>query len=54
LKSATIDRLKAGGISVTRQAPPKIPKGLKLPPGWFIFKHMNNEYVNSTYHFWVF
>lgn len=43
LKSATIDRLKAGGISVTRQAPPKIPKGLKLPPGWFIFKHMNTS-----------
>ena len=32
-KSATIDKLKACGISVSRQAPPKVPKGIRLPPG---------------------
>ena len=32
-KNATIDKLKACGISVSRQAPPKMPRGLKLPPG---------------------
>jgi len=28
-----LNKLKKCGISVSRQAPPKVPKGLKLPPG---------------------
>lgn len=32
-RNATLDKLQACGISVSRQKAPQVPKGLKLPPG---------------------
>lgn len=32
-KNPTLDKLRSCGISVSRQAPPKIPR-INLPPGW--------------------